>query len=67
MVLPMVLPLQALARQYPGVVFLRLVGNTSPEAKELFKAKLKCRSTPTFYFFRKGGWWASARGYVRIM
>lgn len=46
---------QALAAHYPGSVFLRLVGNSSAEAKALFKAKLKCRATPTFYFFRGGG------------
>lgn len=47
---------QALARHYPGAVFLRLNGSANPGAKSLFKDRLKCRATPAFFYFRHGGW-----------
>jgi len=46
--------LPRMAAAYPQVVFLRLNGNDSDETKELFKNKLKFRTTPSFLFFRHG-------------
>ncbi|GAB4819539.1 hypothetical protein N2152v2_006585 [Parachlorella kessleri] len=34
------------------VVFLKLYGNSNDSTKHVFKDKLKCRTTPTFFFFR---------------
>ncbi len=45
--------LQAAAKHYAdSTVFLKLFGNSNDSTKALFKERLKCRSTPTFYFFR---------------
>ncbi|KAL4423152.1 hypothetical protein ABPG77_007805, partial [Micractinium sp. CCAP 211/92] len=50
---------EAAAKHYKDAVFLKFYGNSNEGTKELFKERLKCRTTPSFFFFRdvcrKGG------------
>eukprot|EP00887_Chlorella_sp_A99_P002293 scaffold10.g2293.t1 len=42
------------AEAYSSVTFLKFFGNSNDTTKHLFKERLKCRSTPSFFFFRDG-------------
>ena len=52
--IPSLLLLTQKAAEYyaDNVVFLKLYGNSNDSTKHVFKDKLKCRTTPTFFFFR---------------
>lgn len=50
---------EKLAETYTDAVFLKLYGNANPACKALFK-QFKIRSTPSFLYFRHGGWWRAA-------
>eukprot|EP00877_Chromochloris_zofingiensis_P011145 jgi/Chrzof1/6284/Cz18g00050.t1 len=50
----MVQPFKELAGTYPSALFLMLWGNVNDATKTLFRDRLKVRSTPGFFLFRKG-------------
>ena len=53
---------QKLAAHYKDAVFLKFYGNANDDTKALFTDRLKCRSTPAFYFFRGGAVLESCTG-----
>ncbi|KAL4423154.1 hypothetical protein ABPG77_007807 [Micractinium sp. CCAP 211/92] len=53
---------EAAAKHYKDAVFLKFYGNSNEGTKELFKERLKCRTTPSFFFFRDGAIVGSCTG-----
>lgn len=45
---------KALAKAYPGAVFLKLYGNSNANTKNLFKTRLLTTATPSIFLFREG-------------
>lgn len=52
------------AQHYSDAVFLKFYGNSNESTKALFKDRLKCRTTPSFFFFRGGQIVESCTGAV---
>ncbi|KAL4440573.1 hypothetical protein ABPG75_003574 [Micractinium tetrahymenae] len=50
------------AQHYTDAIFLKFYGNSNEGTKELFKERLKCRTTPSFFFFRDGAIIGSCTG-----
>jgi Ca2+-binding EF-hand superfamily protein/thiol-disulfide isomerase/thioredoxin len=42
------------AKHYNDAIFLKFFGNSNESTKTLFKERLKCRTTPSFLFFKNG-------------